>query len=66
MILIVGLGNPENKYKMTYHNVGFLVLDALCDKYDISLSKSKCKSIIFEGNINGAKVVIAKIPSFDK
>ena len=60
MILIVGLGNPEDKYKMTYHNVGFLVLDALCEKYDIYLTKSKCKSLVFEGNINGKKVVIAK------
>ena len=60
MILIVGLGNPEEKYKTTYHNVGFLVIDELCDRYDIKLTKQKCKSMIYEGQLLGKKVVIAK------
>lgn len=60
MILIVGLGNPEKQYDRTYHNVGFMVLDELCDKLDISLTKQKCKSLIFEGRLYNQKVVIAK------
>lgn len=60
MILIVGLGNPEEKYKKTYHNVGFMVIDELCDRHDITLSKQKCKSMIYEGQLLGKKVVIAK------
>ena len=60
MILIVGLGNPEEKYKKTYHNVGFLVIDELSDRYDITLTKQKCKSMIYEGQLLGKKVVIAK------
>ncbi|MBQ0017277.1 MAG: aminoacyl-tRNA hydrolase [Clostridiales bacterium] len=60
MILLVGLGNPEKKYDRTYHNVGFMALDYLCDEFDIELTKHKCKSVIFEGNIMGQKVVIAK------
>lgn len=60
MILIVGLGNPEEKYKKTYHNVGFLVIDELCDRYDITLTKQKCKSMIYEGQLLGKKVIIAK------
>ncbi len=60
MILIVGLGNPEEKYKTTYHNVGFLVIDELCDRYDIKLTKQKCKSMIYEGQLLGKKVIIAK------
>lgn len=60
MILIVGLGNPEEKYKKTYHNVGFLVIDELCDRFDIQLSKQKCKSMIYEGQLLGKKVILAK------
>ena len=60
MILIVGLGNPEEKYFKTYHNVGWLFLDALCDANDIEKTKTKGKSKIYEGLLYGKKVVIAK------
>lgn len=64
MILIVGLGNPGKQYDNTYHNVGFMVLDQFCEKFDILLTKSKCKSLIFEGRIFDEKVVIAKPQTF--
>jgi len=36
-VLVVGLGNPGNKYKFTRHNVGFLFLDFLIDRFEINL-----------------------------
>lgn len=60
MILIVGLGNKGKEFDNTYHNVGFMAIDQLCDRLDITLSKTKCKSLIFEGRIFDQKVVLAK------
>lgn len=34
MILIAGLGNPEEKYENTPHNVGFKVIDLFREKFD--------------------------------
>lgn len=39
--LIVGLGNPGDKYDKTRHNAGFLFLDELCRQYQGVLSKDK-------------------------
>lgn len=64
MFLIVGLGNPGRQYEHTRHNVGFDVMDAIADKYNISISEKKHKALCGKGVIGGNKVVLAKPQTF--
>ena len=58
--LIAGLGNPEAKYDGTRHNAGFAALDALADKWNISVSKTKFQGLWGQGEVDGHKVVLLK------
>ena len=59
-MLIVGLGNPGLEYEGTRHNVGFAVVDALCEKYEAKCEKMKFKSYIGEAKIGGSRVLVQK------
>ena len=60
MFIIVGLGNPTKEYAGTRHNVGFDVIDAIADKYNISVTERKCRAFCGSGFIEGRKVVLVK------
>ena len=60
MYIIVGLGNPGKQYEGTRHNVGFDVIDALADKYNISVIERKHKALIGKGLVAGQKVILVK------
>ncbi|MBE5772128.1 MAG: aminoacyl-tRNA hydrolase [Clostridia bacterium] len=64
MRLIVGLGNPGEKYSHTRHNVGFDVIDILSQKLDIPVKKLKCRATIGEGMLGGEKIVLIKPQTF--
>ncbi|MDH3976209.1 MAG: aminoacyl-tRNA hydrolase [Deltaproteobacteria bacterium] len=64
MKLVVGLGNPGEKYIATRHNAGFMVVDALAKRYDIGIDKVKNKSLTGKGIIAGDQVIIAKPQTF--
>lgn len=60
MKIIVGLGNPGDKYANTRHNMGWLFLDYLGRKYNFEIKKKTLDSLICEVNINNEKVVFVK------
>lgn len=60
MFIIAGLGNPGLPYEGTRHNVGFDVIDAIADEYNISVDYRKNRALIGKGIIEGQKVILAK------
>jgi len=64
MLLIVGLGNPGSVYKNTYHNCGFLTLDALAEKLGAGIKKSECFALTSHYFVNGKKILLAKPQTF--
>ena len=60
MKLIVGLGNPSQKYEGTRHNVGFTVIDVLAEEYHITVNSTHHKALCGKGWIAGESVLLAK------
>lgn len=66
MKLIIGLGNPGEKYKKNRHNSGFILIDELkedLDFPDFEFSK-KFDAEISEGNVGEEKIFLAKPQTF--
>lgn len=64
MWLIVGLGNPGRKYELNRHNIGFLVADALADKYGSGNFLSGYHGNYVKAEIEGEKAIILKPGTF--
>ena len=60
MFIIAGLGNPGREYENTRHNIGFCVIDAIAEKYRITMLERKHKAVIGKGYIDGQRVILLK------
>ena len=60
MYLIIGLGNPEEEYSKTRHNMGFNAINKIAKEYEIEMKKTKFNGIYGSGNIEGEKVMLIK------
>ena len=66
--LVVGLGNPGEKYAATRHNIGAMVIDELVARHHLKLSshKSRCNVAAYKIGIgeNAHSVILAKSHSY--
>ncbi len=60
MKIVIGLGNPGNRYTKTRHNVGFAVIDKYINGCNVEFTKKNRDSIISKYNVEGEEVIFVK------
>jgi PTH1 family peptidyl-tRNA hydrolase len=64
MFLVAGLGNPGEEYALTPHNLGFLTIDRLAERYNIKVNRKDSRALAGVGEIEGRPVMLAKPQTF--
>ena len=64
MLLFVGLGNPTPNSENNRHNIGFKIIDAINNKFNLSKQKPKFKGLLTTGNIGDKKIYAIKPLTF--
>ena len=60
MRLLVGLGNPGERYAQNRHNIGFMALDKIAERYRFSPWRARFQGLMAEGTVEGEKVLALK------
>jgi len=60
MKMVVGLGNPGSEYSQTRHNMGFMVVDALCGVLGMEVRQQKFGARFGSGEFEGHKLILLK------
>jgi PTH1 family peptidyl-tRNA hydrolase len=64
MYLIAGLGNPGQQYAGTRHNIGFMMLDYLAEKNNLTFTDSKWKALVSKAVFWNESIVLLKPVTF--
>ena len=64
MLLLVGLGNPGNKYADTRHNIGFMAVDEIVRRHGFAPERRRFQGLVSEGTLAGQKILTLKPQTF--
>ena len=64
MLLLVGLGNPGNKYADNRHNIGFMAVDEIVRHHDFAVARKRFQGLLCEGKLGRQKVLALKPQTF--
>ena len=64
MFLIVGLGNPENQYSNTRHNMGFDTINQIAKTYNLKVEKNNFEGLYEKAKIEGEDIILLKPQTF--
>ena len=59
-MLIVGLGNPGERYEWTRHNLGFMLVDLLARQSNAQVKRSECRALVGRAEVEGRAVELVK------
>lgn len=59
-MLIVGLGNPGERYEWTRHNLGFMLVDLLAAQAGSQVRRAECRALVGRAEVEGRTVELVK------
>lgn len=64
MKLVVGLGNPGKQYELTRHNIGFIIIDMICETLQININQNKFNGQYVKTVVNNTDIIFLKPLTF--
>jgi PTH1 family peptidyl-tRNA hydrolase len=58
--LIAGLGNPGREYRNNRHNIGFMLVNRLAERLDITFSRMESKALVTKTKYQDRTIILAK------
>src|ERR1051326_9460063 len=59
-MLIVGRGNPCDRYEWTRHNLGFMLVDMLARQTNALVKRAECRALVGRAEVEGRAVELVK------